>query len=90
MRFLIALIAFLVAAMVTTPADAREAGEMLPLLKRHEIQVLLAAKFSQADVARRAGVSVATTTVSGAGSSLAASAICRLCSRGCSRTGLMT
>lgn len=60
MRFLIALIAFLVAAMVTTPADAREAGEMLPLLKRHEIQVLLAAKFSQADVARRVGMSVAT------------------------------
>ena len=53
MRFLIALIALVVAAMVTTPADAREAGEMLPLLKRHEIQVLLAAGFPPTGVAER-------------------------------------
>src|SRR5215469_9399034 len=34
-----------------------QAGEMLPLLKRHEIQVLLRAGHSQADVARRTGAS---------------------------------
>jgi len=35
-------------------------GEMLPLLKRHEIQVLLRAGHSQADVAEKTGVSVDT------------------------------
>lgn len=35
-------------------------GEMLPLLKRHEIQVLLNAGFTKSDVAGRSGTSVAT------------------------------
>ena len=35
-------------------------GEMLPLLKRHEIQVLLNAGFTKSDVAARSGTSVAT------------------------------
>ena len=34
--------------------------EMLPLLRRHEIQVLLRAGHSQRDVAQRAGVSLDT------------------------------
>ncbi len=37
-----------------------QAGEMLPLLKRHEVQVLLRAGHSQKDVAARAGVSADT------------------------------
>jgi transposase len=37
-----------------------QAEEMLPLLKRHEIQVLIRAGHSQADVAARAGVSIDT------------------------------
>jgi transposase len=37
-----------------------QAGEMLPLLKRHEIQVLLRAGHAQKDTARRVGVSVDT------------------------------
>lgn len=36
----------------------RSVGEMLPLLKRHEIQVLLGAGFSASDVAKRSGVSL--------------------------------
>src|SRR6266536_3136073 len=36
------------------------AGEMLPLLKRHEVQVLLRAGHSQKDIAVRAGVSADT------------------------------
>ncbi len=35
-------------------------GEMLPLLKRHEIQVLLKAGFTVGDVADRSGTSVDT------------------------------
>jgi hypothetical protein len=35
-------------------------GEMLPLLKRHEIQVLLKAGFTVGDVAERSGTSVDT------------------------------
>src|SRR5690606_38266316 len=37
-----------------------QAEEMLPLLKRHEIQVLLRAGHSQADVSARTGVSADT------------------------------
>lgn len=37
-----------------------QAEEMLPLLKRHEIQVLIRAGHSQVDVAERTGASVAT------------------------------
>ena len=63
MRFLIALIGLiglLIATMMTKPADARDSGEMLPLLTRHEIQVLLAAKHSPTEIAARVGVSVDT------------------------------
>ena len=38
------------------------AVEMLPLLKRHEIQVLLRAGLSKTDVATRTGVSVDTVS----------------------------
>lgn len=38
----------------------RDAGEMIPLLRRHEIQVLLRAGHSQQDVADRASVSIDT------------------------------
>ncbi|HTR57659.1 MAG TPA: IS21 family transposase [Casimicrobiaceae bacterium] len=39
-----------------------QAGEMLPLLKRHEIQVLLRAGHSQRDVAERTGTSLDTVS----------------------------
>ena len=39
-----------------------QAEEMLPLLKRHEIQVLIRAGHSQSDVAERTGVSLDTIT----------------------------
>jgi transposase len=42
------------------PRRGAQAGEMLPLLKRHEIQVLLRAGHSHGDVAARAGVSIDT------------------------------
>lgn len=48
---------------VTMPTGSRrgwEEWDMLPLLKRHEIQVLLTAGFPAADVARRSGTSVDT------------------------------
>ena len=45
------------ADMARRPAQAEE---MLPLLKRHEIQVLIRAGHSQADVAARTGVSLDT------------------------------
>jgi transposase len=41
-------------------SKGRNDGEVLPLLKRHEIQVLLDAGFSPADVARRSDTSVDT------------------------------
>ncbi len=46
--------------MIDSVAVARriaQAGEILPMLVRHEIQVLLRAGHSQTDVAGRAGVS---------------------------------
>ena len=46
-------------AVLMAPRVAQE-GEVLPLLARHEIQVLLRAGFSQADVARRTGASART------------------------------
>jgi transposase len=42
------------------PSKQAHAGEMLPLLKRHAIQVLLAAGHSHADVAARTSVSLDT------------------------------
>lgn len=40
--------------------DGRDAGDMLPLLKRHEIQVLLSVDLPLTTIAERAGVSLAT------------------------------
>ena len=54
------VIAMMIGAMVVDDSGGGEQGEMLPLLKRHEVQVLLEAGFSMVDVARRAGVSVDT------------------------------
>jgi transposase len=50
--------------MESTAMSRREvqAGEMLPLLKRHEIQVLLRAGHSQRDVAERTGASLDTVS----------------------------
>ena len=45
---------------LTMVRKSGETGEMLPLLLRHEIQVLRRAKHSQPDVAARTGVSLAT------------------------------
>ncbi len=42
---------------VAVASRMAQAGEMLPLLVRHEIQVLLRAGHSQTDVAERVGVS---------------------------------
>ena len=47
--------------MIPTPMtdqSRKQTGDMIPMLLRHEIQVLLRAGHSQADVASRAGVSV--------------------------------
>lgn len=43
--------------LMPTGSRLRDQGEMLSLLKRHEVQVLLRAGFAAADVAKRAGVS---------------------------------
>lgn len=45
---------------LTTGTQRCESGEMIPLLKRHQIQVLLDAGFSMTEVAERAAVSVDT------------------------------
>lgn len=66
MSTLIVTALMLIGMMVTTPADARDTGEMLPLLKRHEIQVLLAASFSPTQIAERLGVSLDTVRRVGA------------------------
>jgi transposase len=51
----------LVMAVATTqPERSWQSGEMIPLLKRHEIQVLLGAGFGPVEVAERTGVSVDT------------------------------
>lgn len=59
---MIGLIAWILVAAVapTQRSGDWQSGEMIPLLKRHEIQVLLGAGFGPAEVAERAGVSVAT------------------------------
>ena len=51
-------ITLMVGAVTAGPSEWCEAGEMLPLLKRHEVQVLLNAGHSATDVAARSGVSV--------------------------------
>ena len=47
-------------ALVSPKAARSEQGEMISLLKRHEIQVLLGAEFSPTEVAARTGTSVDT------------------------------
>jgi transposase len=56
-----ALIMAIMAA-VLPPTDSKQCddGEMIPLLKRHEIQVLLKAGFTVGDVAKRSSTSVDT------------------------------
>src|SRR5262245_64576741 len=48
------------ALMPTRGAKPGNEGEMIPLLKRHEIQVLLKTGFSVADVAKRSSTSIDT------------------------------
>lgn len=57
---MIATIALMMLSTMTGAEDRCDAGEMVPLLKRHEIQVLLDAGFSVAEVAERAAVSPKT------------------------------
>jgi transposase len=52
-----ALIFAMIGVLMPTGSRMRDQGEMIPLLKRHEIQVLLRAGFSVGDVAERAQVS---------------------------------
>lgn len=52
--------AMMLMVMPQRAAKGCEEGEMLPLLKRHEIQVLLSVGLSPSDVAQKSGVSVAT------------------------------
>lgn len=52
-----ALIVMMMGFLMPTGSRSRDQGEMLPLLKRHEIQVLLRAGFAVGDVAERAKVS---------------------------------
>jgi transposase len=59
---MIGLIAWILVAIVapTQRSGSWQAGEMIPLLKRHEIQVLLGAGFGPREVAKRACVSLDT------------------------------
>src|ERR1700753_1966650 len=52
------IIVVMMGVLMPTGSRPSEQGEMLSLLKRHEIQVLLRAGFTVADVAKRAEVSV--------------------------------
>jgi transposase len=58
------LIAWILVAILvpTDRSSSWQAGDMIPLLKRHEIQVLLGAGFGPKEVAERAGVSVDTVS----------------------------
>lgn len=53
-------ITLMVGAATAGPKEWCEVGEMIPVLTRHKVQVLLDAGFAQSDVAKRAGVSVAS------------------------------
>lgn len=55
-----ALILAMMGMLMPKLADRCEQGEMIPLLKRREIQVLLKAGFSVADVAERTATSADT------------------------------
>src|SRR5690349_5365425 len=50
----------MISATMSDPGRRVQIREMIPLLVRHEIQVLLRAGLAQADVASRAGVSLRT------------------------------
>lgn len=54
------MIAMMIAGMATTLGTGCDAAEMLPLLKRHEIQILLSVDMPPTLVAERVGVSVDT------------------------------
>ena len=54
------MIAMMIAGMATTFGTGCESAEMLPLLKRHEIQILLSVDMPPTLVAERVGVSVDT------------------------------
>ena len=54
------LIAAMMSALMTTTAASGDDGGVLPLLKRHEVQVLLRAGFPPKEVAARSGVSLDT------------------------------
>lgn len=56
----ILITAIMGAVMTCTTAARWDQGDMLPLLKRHEVQVLLKAGFAVSDVAERSAVSVDT------------------------------
>ena len=53
-------VTIMVAVMPGGASKGRSVGDMIPLLKRHEIQVLLGAGFTPTDVARRSGTSLDT------------------------------
>ncbi|MFN7698238.1 MAG: helix-turn-helix domain-containing protein, partial [Deltaproteobacteria bacterium] len=59
-RVMFAMIAMMMVGMATVGGSGCEAGDMLPLLKRHEIQILLSVGMPLALVAERVGVSVDT------------------------------
>jgi hypothetical protein len=55
-----AVIAAMIAAVTRSKRTEIDSGEMLPLLKRHEIQVLLSVELPLTEIAQRAQVSLAT------------------------------
>jgi transposase len=57
---MVVMIAMMMVGMATVLGGGCEAGEMLPLLKRHEIQILLSVGMPPTLVAERVGVSVDT------------------------------
>lgn len=52
------LVTMMAVTMPSQGSKGRSVGDMLPLLKRHEIQVLLGAGFTATDVAKRTGTSI--------------------------------
>jgi transposase len=60
MMLAIGMAAMMLGVVAAKDREARDAGDMLPLLKRHEIQVLLSVEMPLAKIAERAGVSLST------------------------------
>src|SRR5262245_2770676 len=56
----IGMAAMMLGVVAAKDREVPDAGDMLPLLKRHEIQVLLSVDLPLTKIAERAGVSVAT------------------------------